>query len=141
IKPMIGNIVNRRGEILGKHNGLYNYTIGQRKGLGISYKAPLFVLGFNKAKNELIVGEEQELYRKEMKVDDVNLLLMDSIDKPIDVTVKIRYSSKPAEAIINQTEEGNIQVIFKDPQRGITPGQSAVFYTDDVVIGGGKILQ
>ena len=64
IKPMIGNIVNRRGEILGKHNGLYNYTIGQRKGLGISYKAPLFVLGFNKAKNELIVGEEQELYRK-----------------------------------------------------------------------------
>lgn len=141
IKPMIGNIVNRRGEILGKHNGLYNYTIGQRKGLGISYKAPLFVLGFNKAKNELIVGEEQELYRKEMKVEDVNLLLMDSIDKPIDVTVKIRYSSKPAEAIINQTEEGNIQVIFKDPQRGITPGQSAVFYTDDVVIGGGKILQ
>ena len=141
IKPMIGNIVNRRGEILGKHNGLYNYTIGQRKGLGISYKAPLFVLGFNKAKNELIVGEEQELYRKEMKVDDVNLLLMDSIDKPIDVTVKIRYSSKPAEAIINQTEEENIQVIFKDPQRGITPGQSAVFYTDDVVIGGGKILQ
>lgn len=141
IKPMIGNIVNRRGEILGKHNGLYNYTIGQRKGLGISYKAPLFVLGFNKAKNELIVGEEQELYRKEMKVDDVNLLLMDSIDKPIDVTVKIRYSSKPAEAIINQTEEGNIQVIFKDPQRGITPGQSAVFYTYDVVIGGGKILQ
>ena len=141
IKPMIGNIVNRRGEILGKHNGLYNYTIGQRKGLGISYKAPLFVLGFNKAKNELIVGEEQELYRKEMKVDDVNLLLMDSIEKPIDVTVKIRYSSKPAEAIINQTEEGNIQVIFKDPQRGITPGQSAVFYTDDVVIGGGKILQ
>ena len=141
IKPMIGNIVNRRGEILGKHNGLYNYTIGQRKGLGISYKAPLFVIGFNKAKNELIVGEEQELYRKEMKVDDVNLLLMDSIDKPMDVTVKIRYSSKPAEAIINQTEEGNIQVIFKDPQRGITPGQSAVFYTDDVVIGGGKILQ
>ena len=139
IKPMIGNIVNRRGEILGKHNGLYNYTIGQRKGLGISYKAPLFVLGFNKAKNELIVGEEQELYRKEMKVDDVNLLLMDSIDKPIDVTVKIRYSSKPAEAIINQTEEGNIQVIFKDPQRGITPGQSAVFYIDDIVVGGGKI--
>ena len=140
IKPMIGNIVNRRGEILGKHNGLYNYTIGQRKGLGISYKAPLFVLGFNKAKNELIVGEEQELYRKEMKVDDVNLLLMDSIDKPIDVTVKIRYSSKPAEAIINQTEAGYIQVIFKDPQRGITPGQSAVFYIDDVVVGGGKIL-
>lgn len=141
INPIEGNIVNKRGEILGKHNGLYNYTIGQRKGLGISYKVPLFVLGFNKVKNELIVGEEQELYRKEMKVGDVNLLLMDSIDKPMDVTVKIRYSSKPAEAIINQTEAGYIQVIFKKPQRGITPGQSAVFYIDDVVVGGGKIIE
>ena len=141
INPIEGNIVNKRGEILGKHNGLYNYTIGQRKGLGISYKVPLFVLGFNKVKNELIVGEEQELYRKEMKVGDVNLLLMDSIDKPMDVTVKIRYSSKPAEAIINQTEAGYIQVIFKNPQRGITPGQSAVFYIDDVVVGGGKIIE
>lgn len=141
INPIEGNIVNKRGEILGKHNGLYNYTIGQRKGLGISYKVPLFVLGFNKVKNELIVGEEQELHRKEMKVGDVNLLLMDSIDKPMDVTVKIRYSSKPAEAIINQTEAGYIQVIFKNPQRGITPGQSAVFYIDDVVVGGGKIIE
>ena len=141
INPIEGNIVNKRGEILGKHKGLYNYTIGQRKGLGISYKVPLFVLGFNKVKNELIVGEEQELYRKEMKVGDVNLLLMDSIDKPMDVTVKIRYSSKPAEAIINQTEAGYIQVIFKNPQRGITPGQSAVFYIDDVVVGGGKIIE
>lgn len=140
IKPKEGNIVNRRGEILGKHNGLYNYTIGQRKGLGISYKAPLFVLGFNKAKNEVIVGEEAELYRKEMKVGNINLLLMDKIEKTLDVTVKIRYSSKPAEALINQTEAGNVQVIFKEPQRGITPGQSAVFYIDDVVVGGGKIL-
>ena len=140
IKPKEGNIVNRHGEILGKHNGLYNYTIGQRKGLGISYKAPLFVIGFNKAKNEVIVGEEAELYRKEMKVGNINLLLMDKIEKPLDVTVKIRYSSKPAEALINQTEAGNVQVIFKEPQRGITPGQSAVFYIDDVVVGGGKIL-
>ena len=76
-----------------------------------------------------------------MKVGDVNLLLMDSIDRPMDVTVKIRYSSKPAEAIINQTEAGYIQVIFKNPQRGITPGQSAVFYIDDVVVGGGKIIE
>ena len=139
IAPKEGNIVNRKGEILGKHNGLYNYTIGQRKGLGISYKVPLFVIGFNKDKNELIVGEQEELYRKEMKVNEVNLLLMDKIVQPLDVTVKIRYASKPAEAIINQTESGNIQVIFKEPQRGITPGQSAVFYINDVVVGGGKI--
>lgn len=140
IKPKEGNIVNRQGEILGKHNGLYNYTIGQRKGLGIAYKSPLFVLGFNKAKNEVIVGEEAELYRKEMKVGNINLLLMDKIDKTLDVTVKIRYSSKQAEALINQIDDGNVQVIFKEPQRGITPGQSAVFYIDDVVVGGGKIL-
>ena len=74
-----------------------------------------------------------------MKVNEVNLLLMDKIERPLDVTVKIRYASKPAEAIINQTESGNIQVIFKEPQRGITPGQSAVFYIGDVVVGGGKI--
>ena len=135
----ICNILNIKGDILGRHTGLYNYTIGQRKGLGISYKAPLFVIGFNKERNEVIVGEQQELYRKEMKVNEVNLLLMDKIEKPLDVTVKIRYASKPAEAIINQTEAGNIQVIFKEPQRGITPGQSAVFYIGDVVVGGGKI--
>lgn len=140
IKPKEGNIVNRQGKILGKHTGLYNYTIGQRKGLGISYKNPLFVLGFNKLKNEVIVGEENELYKKEMKVGNVNLLLTDNIKKPLDVTVKIRYSSKQAEAVINQTNNGIIQVIFKESQRGITPGQSAVFYIDDIVIGGGKIL-
>ena len=139
IVPKEGNIVNRKGGILGRHTGLYNYTIGQRKGLGVSYKAPLFVIGFNKERNEVIVGEQQELYRKEMKVNEVNLLLMDKIEQPLDVTVKIRYASKPAEAIINQTEAGNIQVIFKEPQRGITPGQSAVFYIGDVVVGGGKI--
>lgn len=141
IKPKEGNIVNRSGEILGKHNGLYNYTVGQRKGLGISYKVPLFVIGFNKEKNEVIVGEENELYRKEMKVGNVNLLLVDKIEKPLDVMVKIRYASKPAEAIITQTEAGIMQVIFKEAQRGITPGQSAVFYIDDVVVGGGKILE
>ena len=139
IVPKEGNIVNRKGEVLGRHTGLYNYTIGQRKGLGISYKAPLFVIGFNKERNEVIVGEQQGLYRKEMKVNEVNLLLMDKIERTLDVTVKIRYASKPAEAIINQTEAGNIQVIFKEPQRGITPGQSAVFYIGDVVVGGGKI--
>lgn len=141
IKPKEGNIVNRSGEILGKHNGLYKYTVGQRKGLGISYKVPLFVIGFNKEKNEVIVGEESKLYKREMKVGNVNLLLVDKIEKPLDVMVKIRYASKPAEAIITQTEAGIMQVIFKEAQRGITPGQSAVFYIDDVVVGGGKILE
>ena len=138
IKPKKGNIVNSKGEILGKHTGLYNYTIGQRKGLGISYKVPLFVLGFNKAKNEVIVGKEKELYKKEIIVTDINLLLVDKIEEPMEVDVKTRYSSKVAKAKIEQDGE-NIKVTFDEPQRAITPGQSAVFYVGDIVLGGGKI--
>ena len=140
IKPKAGNIVNSKGEILGKHTGLYNYTIGQRKGLGISNPVPLFVLGFNQAKNEVIVGEESELYKKEILVTNINLLLCDEINDWIDVQVKTRYSSKFAKAKIKQTEDNNIKVIFDEPQRAITPGQSAVFYVDDIVLGGGKII-
>ena len=139
IKPMEGNIVNSKGEILGKHTGLYNYTIGQRKGLGISNLVPLFVLGFNKEKNEVIVGEEKELYKKEILVTDINLLLVDEIKEEMDVEVKTRYSTKTATAKIIQ-EKNVIKVIFNEPQRAITPGQSSVFYVDDIVLGGGKIV-
>ena len=139
LKPKTGNIVNTKGEILGKHTGVYKYTIGQRKGLGISYKVPLFVIGFNPLKNQVIVGEESELYKKEILVKDKNLLLFDKIEQPIEVDVKTRYSSKMAKAKINQESEDTIKVVFDEPQRAITPGQSAVFYIDDIVIGGGKI--
>lgn len=139
IKPKKGNIVNTKGEVLGKHTGLYNYTIGQRKGLGISYKVPLFVCGFNSEKNEVIVGEEAELYKKEIVVDDINLLLVDEIKEPMRVDIKTRYSSKVASGVIIQENE-KIRVVFDEPQRALTPGQSAVFYVDDIVLGGGKIL-
>ena len=139
IKPKKGNIVNSKGEILGEHTGLYNYTIGQRKGLGISYKVPLFVLGFNKDRNEVIVGEENELYKKEIRVGDINLLLVDEITEPMEVYGKTRDSSKVAKATITQ-ENDEIKVVFNEPQRAITPGQSAVFYVGDIVLGGGKIL-
>ena len=139
IEPKKGNIVSSKGEILGKHNGLYNYTIGQRKGLGVSYKVPLFVLGFNKEKNEVIVGEESELYRKEILVEDINLLLVDEITEPMEVEVKTRYSARVAKATITQESDNIIKVIFDEPQRAITPGQSAVFYVGDIVLGGGKI--
>ena len=141
IKPKKGKIVNSKGEVLGEHLGLYNYTIGQRKGLGISYKVPLFVIGFNRLKNEVIVGEEQELYSKEVLVNDVNLLLVDEIKEPIEVEVKTRYSSKTAKAKIVEDEEKNVIVTFEEPQRAITPGQSAVFYVGDIVLGGGKIVK
>ena len=140
IKPKVGNIVNSKGEVLGKHTGLYNYTIGQRKGLGISYKVPLFVVGFNKSKNEVIVGEEKELYSKEILVTDINLLLVDEIKDWLEVEVKTRYTAKSAKAKIIQ-ENNNIKVIFDEPQRAITPGQSAVFYVGDIVLGGGKIIR
>ena len=140
IKPKEGNIVNSKGKILGKHTGLYNYTIGQRKGLGISNPVPLFVLGFNPLKNEVIVGEEAELYKKEITVSDINLLLVDEIKTQMEVTVKTRYSSKEAKAKIIQ-DGTNIKVIFDEPQKAITPGQSAVFYVDDIVLGGGKIVE
>ena len=139
IKPKEGNIVDLNGKILGKHTGLYNYTIGQRKGLGISNPVPLFVLGFNKDKNEVIVGEEDKLYKKDILVTDVNLLLIDKLTESIEVQVKTRYSSKLAKAKI-YPEGNNIRVVFEEPQRAITPGQSAVFYIDNIVLGGGKIL-
>ena len=140
IKPKEGNIVNSKGDILGKHTGLYNYTIGQRKGLGISNPVPLFVLGFNPLRNEVIVGEEAELYKKEITVSDINLLLVDEINEWMEVTVKTRYSSKEAKAKIIQ-EGTNIKVVFDEQQKAITPGQSAVFYIDDIVLGGGKIVE
>ncbi len=139
IKPVKGNIVNTKGEVLGTHLGLYRYTIGQRKGLGVSYKEPLFVVGFNTLKNELIVGTKEELYTKEFLVEKLNWLIFDKLESELDVNVKTRYSSNEYKAKI-VPEEGNVRVVFDEPQKAITPGQSAVFYIGDTVIGGGKIV-
>lgn len=138
IKPKEGNIVNTKGEILGKHTGLYNYTIGQRKGLGISNTTPLYVIGFNKKDNELIVGEEKDLYKEEFIVSDINWLLFDKLEKELVADVKTRYSSKEYKARIIPNED-SVKVIYDKAQKSITPGQSAVFYFNDIVIGGGKI--
>ena len=89
---------------------------------------------------KLQFGEENELYKKEILISNVNLLLVDEVNEWLDVTIKTRYSTKCAKAKIIQKENNNIKVIFDEPQRAITPGQSAVFYIDDVVLGGGKIL-
>ena len=139
LKPKIGNIVNLNGEILGKHKGLYNYTIGQRKGLGISNPVSLFVIGFNQEKNELIVGEEKELYSKQLNAIDVNWMIKDKLKEKIQVSAKTRYSTKESKAIIYPIENGKMKVEFIEPQRAITPGQSIVFYDGDIVLGGGKI--
>ena len=136
-----GEVVSfdKKGNILGKHNGLYKYTIGQRKGLGISNPVPLFVIDFNKLKNELIVGEEKDLYKDSLLAADINWLV-DNVKTGIKVNAKIRYAAEPKPAKIILLTKGYARVIFDEPQRAITPGQSVVFYDGDVVLGGGKIL-
>ena len=140
VKFKTGNIVNSKGEILGKHNGIINYTVGQRKGLGISHKEPLYVLKINKEKNEVVVGIEEELYTNKVIIEDINYIVTDLENKQIEVEAKVRYRAKPAKAILYPLENGKAKLVFKEPQRAITPGQSLVFYIDDVVIGGGVIV-
>ena len=139
IKNKKGNIVLRNGKVLGQHLGFMHYTIGQRKGLGISYPQPLYVLQLDKEKNEVIVGTEKELYQKELYAKEVNWLLESSSEKPIQCKAKIRYRTKEAEAMIYPQKDG-VKVVFKEAQRAITSGQSVVFYAEDgIVLGGGKI--
>lgn len=126
------------GNVIGKHTGLYKYTIGQRKGLGLSYEEPLYVISFNKENNELYVGLERDLYTKSFKVKDYNLLLVDEIKEPILVDVKVRYKSIASKAYIKVVDD-YIEVNYLVEQKGVTPGQSAVFYIGDIVLGGGII--
>lgn len=138
-KMVDGNIVNLEGKVLGKHQGLYRYTIGQRKGLGISNPVPLFVVGFHNDKNEVIVGEEKDLYQKEFEVEQLNWLLIKDLEEPMSVKIKVRYSATPKKGKIIPIDKHTVKVILDEPQRAITPGQSAVFYLEDIVVGGGKI--
>ena len=139
LKP--NKIVNKNGDVLGTHNGLYNYTIGQRKGLGISYSEPLFVVGFNKKKNELIVGTKNDLYKDEILVRDFNLQVEMELNNK-KVSVKTRYSARNSMATLSKIVKDNkeyIKVTFDEPELRATPGQSAVFYDEDVLLGGGII--
>lgn len=139
--PKTGKIVLKTGEVLGKHNGLINYTIGQRKGLGISYKEPLYVIKLDIVKNEVIVGSEKELYNTELEASDLNWMVdVDSkLNEGLECLAKIRYRAKEAKAKVYKVGR-NVKVIFDEPQRAITPGQSVVFYDEDgIVLGGGKI--
>ena len=138
--PSKGNIVLKDGTILGKHKGLIYYTVGQRKGLGVSYKEPLYVVKLDKNKNEVIVGTEKDLYTNELYANELNFLLDIDLTKKIEVMAKVRYRAKEAKATLEVQKDGIAKVIFAEPQRAITPGQSVVFYIDDIVLGGGKII-
>lgn len=140
IKSIEGNIVNKKGAVLGKHKGLHRYTIGQRRGISIAAPDKLYVTKLNKENNELIVGDEKDLYSNIVYVEAINLILIDEIKEVMQVNAKIRYAAKEAPAKIYPIENGIMKVEFEEPQRAVTPGQAIVFYIDDYVLGGGKIM-
>lgn len=134
-----GDFVDINGKFIAKHKGIINYTIGQRKGLGIASAEPYYVLNKDVKNNRVILGRMNEQFRKECIVKDINLIAFDSIDGEYTCKVKIRYRHEPAEAKIIQIDKDKVMVIFKEAQKAITKGQSAVFYDGEYVIGGGKI--
>lgn len=134
-----GPIIRKTGEVVGQHNGLVNYTIGQRKGLGLSTPEPLYVVGVNPLQNVLIVGTADELGRSSFTAKRVNWVSGLTPDKPFSAQVKIRYKATAVPAWINPLPEGRMAVTFENPLRDITPGQGAVVYDGDEVLGGGVI--
>ena len=137
VKP--GNFVDKSGNVLGKHKGIVYYTIGQRKGLGLSLGRPVFVIGINAKTNEVVIGSEDDIFKTDLIATDVNFIPFDKLEDEMKVQAKIRYSARPAEAIISPLENGRVKVSFAEKQRAITKGQSVVFYNDDIVVGGGII--
>ena len=134
-----GPILNKEGEILGEHRGIPFYTIGQRKGLGISSKEPLYVTAIDQEKNVIVVGPKEEVYGDELVAMELNWIAIQELSRPVDLKAKIRYLHKEAEAMVIPLDEDKVHVKFKEPQMAITPGQAVVFYDDDTVIGGGTI--
>jgi len=134
-----GDIVTGDGEVLGGHNGLANYTIGQRKGLGISSPVPLYVITKNAERNILVVGTQEELGSRELIAGDVNWISGEAPGEVFRAQVKIRYTAKEADALVVPLADGQVKVEFDAPQRDITAGQAAVFYQGDVLLGGGFI--
>lgn len=137
IKP--GDFIDTRGNVLGRHKGIIHYTIGQRKGLGIALGRPMFVVDIDVKNNRVVLGEETEVFSKSLLASDLNFISIDRLDGELRVTAKIRYSAKEAPALIKPADNGQVEVIFDNPQRAITPGQSVVFYDGDIVVGGGTI--
>ncbi len=138
LTPKEGNIVNTEGKILGRHQGIWNYTVGQRKGLGIASTEALYVLGLNKKTNEVIVGHKDKTFKKELTAVNINWIIPD-LPKEIKAQVKIRSAQQPAGACIIKKDGQSADIIFDEYQKSIAAGQSAVFYDNDIVLGGGII--
>ena len=134
-----GSFVDADGNEVGRHKGIIRYTVGQRKGLGISYGRRIFVTAIDPQKNTVTLDDEPALFSKVLHAKDINLTAVDRIDSPLRVTAKVRYGSREAAATVLQTAGDELRVEFDEPQRAITRGQSVVLYDGDVVIGGGII--
>lgn len=136
-----GNFIDKDGNILGEHSGIINYTIGQRKGLGITFNKPMYVINKDHLNNTVTLGEESDLYFKGLIADNVNISAFEKLEDPMEITVKIRHSFVEKPAILTLMENGYAQVDFIEKQRAVTAGQAAVFYKDDICIGGGRIVR
>jgi len=136
-----GEIVDLHGHVLGHHDGIEFYTIGQRKGLGITTPKPVYVIELDVENNRVIVGDDAALDRDEFIADRCNWHPFEKLLEPIEVTAKIRYNHPGAAATVTPLENGKVKVKLHMPQRAITPGQAAVFYQDDLVVGGGWIMR
>lgn len=135
-----GSFLDLEGKVLGQHEGYTKYTIGQRKGLKIALGKPAYVVAIDAKKNQVVLGDNEDLFSKEMEVTDLNMIYVEKLEEPMDVEIKTRYSQKAAPGRIYPMENGNIYVEFQEPVRAITPGQAAVFYMGDYVVGGGTIV-
>jgi tRNA-specific 2-thiouridylase len=136
-----GPIVDRKGNVLGKHKGIPFYTIGQRRGLRLAKGKPLYVIGIDREKNVIVVGGEEEVYGDTFLVDSVNWIVPQKMISSHHTQVKIRYNHPGSEANISHQGESDLEVKFKSPQKAITPGQAAVFYDGETVLGGGWIKE
>lgn len=139
-KSVGGDFVLKDGTVVGKHKGQIHYTLGQRRGLGVAYKESLYVCAKCKENNTVILGRNEDLFRTEFDMNEINLIAFGSITEPVRCKVKTRYRHKEQWAVVTCTGPDTLHVVFDEPQRAITPGQSAVMYLDDLVLGGGTII-
>jgi tRNA-specific 2-thiouridylase len=137
--PQKGNFVDINGKRIGEHKGIIHYTIGQRKGLGLSLGKYQYVIKIDPIKNEVVIGDEEFLFSDTLICEDLNFMTIDKLSEEKEVTAKIRYSAKDIPATLIPIDQNKVKVIFKEKQRAITPGQSVVFYDQDMVVGGGTI--
>lgn len=138
--PKPGNFVTTTGKVIGKHKGIMHYTIGQRKGLNLAMGYPVFVVEIRPETNEVVIGTDKEVFRERLNIKNLNFMAIEDLEEEMVVEVKIRYSHKGGKARIKKIEKDKVECIFEEPQRAVTPGQAAVFYQDNIVIGGGVII-